>query len=388
MPPRLLTTLLLAVAALALGWVAAASALWFQTADFFCLWMGGRLVLNGIDPYDHVQWTAATAGLYPDPRGLLLPSSCPGAFGYPLWTALALVPFGALPVEIAATLWAAISIVGTATGALLAWITWGGGRKLFAVFVVLVLFAQPFWTLFVSGQMVGVMLGFAAACEWALAGGRSTIAAISVVGLLLKPQLALLVLPSVVAEAIARRRLRLLVWIGATTAAIIVASVVVEPSWPSEWLDEVFSRRLAGTVAIRPTIWNVAALLLGDPKWGVVLLVAIIALLTLVAGRELFEPRVLVPVSATLSLLATPYISSYDHLVLVLPWAGTLAIASETRGPVRMLLLVATVVVASVLPWLLFAMAQTGGNAVASALVPFLAAVLLAIAVRVRPRSS
>jgi len=39
-----------------------------------------------------------------------VPSSCPGRYGYPLWTAVVMVPIGALPIELAASAWMAISL--------------------------------------------------------------------------------------------------------------------------------------------------------------------------------------------------------------------------------------------------------------------------------------
>ena len=368
--------------ALGAGWFAAASAFWFQTADFFCLWAGGRTVLRGGDPYDPLQWAALTGGLYPDPRGLLLPSSCPGEFAYPLWTGIALIPFGALPIEAAATLWAALSLVAAIAGSLLAWTAWGGGRRFLAIFLAIVLFSQPFLTLFVSGQITGIMLALAGTLAWALARSRPGLAGAALAGLLLKPQLALLVLPTVIIDAVARRRSRLVLSTSATTIALLVASLVVDPVWPGEWVAEV-GRRISAYVD-RPTVWAFAASIFGDQRWGAGVLLLIVVSVAVLAGRALFEPRALMTMSLTLSIIATPYVSSYDHLALVVPWAGTLATTARATARAQNLLLIATVAAASLIPWVLFTIFQATGDQAASALVPIAAALLLGTAIRSR----
>ncbi|HUQ16856.1 MAG TPA: hypothetical protein VM070_03625, partial [Candidatus Saccharimonadales bacterium] len=79
------------------GAIAANSARSHASHDFFCFWSGGRLVLHGDSPYDRAAWAAATGGLQPGREGTLTAGACTARYAYPLWTAVALLPVGALP---------------------------------------------------------------------------------------------------------------------------------------------------------------------------------------------------------------------------------------------------------------------------------------------------
>lgn len=49
------------------GWVAANGALWYRTADFYCLREGARLAAAGQDPYDESLWRTLVTTQFPDP---------------------------------------------------------------------------------------------------------------------------------------------------------------------------------------------------------------------------------------------------------------------------------------------------------------------------------
>jgi hypothetical protein len=371
-----------AIASLASGWLAAAWSLWYQTADFFCFWTGGRFVLSGRDPYDAAAWQAATGALYPDPRGLLLPSSCPGRFAYPYWTAVALAPFGALPLELAATLWMCLNIAATMGGAALAWRVAGGTQQGRALFLAVVFASQPFWTLLVSGQFSGILLLAVSGVAWSLARAERRGGGLALAALLLKPQVGALVIPAVIAAAAVTRRLRMLVVAAIAGAVAVAASLALAPSWPLEWLGEITTRRVAET-AIRPSAWALALLVGGDPLWGVAILGALAAAVVLIARRGALRPAPLIAFAVVASLLASPYISIYDYLVLALPWALVVAAAWRTDGVERGVLLASLVGCASLLSWLLFAARQVGGSMTWSALVPMGSALLLAWSQRI-----
>lgn len=70
-----------------------------QPTDFMCFWSGAALVSRGQDPYDPGTWSAAVDGLFPNWLGLPRRPPCPGSYGYPLWTAIATLPLGILPAR-------------------------------------------------------------------------------------------------------------------------------------------------------------------------------------------------------------------------------------------------------------------------------------------------
>ena len=374
----------LAGIALVAGYLVARAAIWYQTADFFCFWNGARFLLTGRDPYDAVAWQAATGGLFPDPRGGAYVSACPGRFGYPLWTAIVLVPFGALPLELAATLWIALAIVATVVGCALIWRAVRGATSGLPLFLAIVLFSQPFWVLLAGGQMSGVMLALAGLVAWAVAYQRDAVTGVSAAGLALKPQVAAFVLPLVLARSLVQRRWRVAAAAIVLGAVAVAVSLAVDPRWPSGWLGEVGRRSLS--IAQFATVWGFSADVFGTPLPGGVLLAIVVGAVLAIARRDAFGDLPFLGVAIPVSLAATPYIWSYDFLVLAVPWALVLAELQRASGARRLLFLVALIVVASLLPWVLYALAFTRGRETWSVAVPIVTALLLAVVIADRRR--
>lgn len=382
MSGRRLRRALLAVAAISLillsGYGAASAALYYQTADFFCLWNGARLVAGGVDPYDAEVWHVATDGLYPDPRGGLRAVTC--SFGYPLWTAIALVPFGMLPLELAATLWIAAGIAATLAGTLLAWRAAGGPARLTLLLLALVLFSQPFWVLLVGGQITGVMLALVGLVAWGMSRRREATSGVALAWLALKPQIGTLFMPVLLLEAIATRRWRFVAGSLLAGAALLLVSLTVAPRWPLEWLAELERQRGRASPQLA-TAWGLAADLTGTALWGAALVVALAAAVWAIARADALRGPTLTGITLSLSLFAAPYVWSYDFLVLALPWSVTLARISRAEGARRVALLLGLVACASLLPWALYAIAFPRGKETLSALVPAATALLLAATV-------
>lgn len=371
-----------AVFALLTGALAARANLWYQTTDFFCFYQGARSLALGRDPYDENWWRLVTGALYPDPRFGLAASSCPGRFGYPLWTAVALLPLGVLPLEVAAISWEAIAVGATLAGAWAAWRAVGGSHRLAPLFGILVLSSQPFWILVISGQMSGVMLGLAGGLALFLARGRQTSAGIALAALALKPQIVVLVLPVALLRAIGARRVRLIGAAVATGAVMLVLPMGFVPFWPLEWLNEVIGRRLR-VVQLLPTAWGLAGDVLGSSAFGAILVAVVVcAAWLLVRGRRLDDVGLLA-LTLPLSLFVTPYAWSYDFLVLAVPWAFILARADHAQAAVRTWLLLAVVALAGWLPWLLYAVAFPRRGEALSAVITAATALLVAATLRV-----
>lgn len=375
-PRRLaIIALLLGVAAV----LAARGALWYQTADFFCFYSGSRALALGQDPYDPATWLALTGGLFPDPRHGLVPAPCPTQYGYPLWTAVALLPFGVLPIQIAATLWIAVSLAAAIYGARALWVAYGGTPRGAALFATLVFTSQPFWLLLISGQMSGVMLGLTGALAASIAVRRDVASGVSLALLALKPQLVALTLPTMLVRLIRDRRRIAIAAALVSGALLVIVPMLFVAWWPLEWLGDVGRRRLQ-VVTLLPTAWGFAADVFGNAAWGAVLCAALIAICLIIARRV--DALSLLALSTSLSLVVTPYAWSYDFLVLACPWAFVLARAARTRGAPAFALRAGVVTVASLMPWVLYAVAFGRGGETLSVLVPAATAFLVAAATR------
>jgi glycosyl transferase family 87 len=376
---RLTVALLVVAIAFALGTVAASRALWYESTDFFCLWQGARLVANGADPYDESVWRQATGGLYPNPSGGLTPSSCPGRYGYPLWTAVVMLPFGVLPLPAAAIAWMGVSFLAVAIGSAASWRAVGGARTGLPLFVTLVVTAQPLWLLIASGQITGVMVGLVGLVGLFLARIKDVPAGIALGLLVLKPQIAGAFAPLVFLRS-ARDRPRFAFASLLTLGALAIATVIVSPGWPGEWLAELFGRRLR-VAGLLPTAWGLSADLFGTQAVAPLLIAALVLGVALIVRRmpgHLPFAALALPVS----LFVSPYAWSYDQLVLVFSWAFCVATASRATGSARTALLVMTALVAATLPWSLYAIAFARGLETLNAVIPALTALLVAGAIR------
>ena len=382
---RLATAALVVVVLCVVGFVAAVGSHWYETGDLFCLWHGARLSAAGKDPYRAATWLAATAGLYPDVRGGLRPSACPASYAYPLLTAVAMWPLGMLPLPLAAMAWMALAVGGAIAGTAWSWRAFGGTRRGAPLLAAAAFSSQPFWVLLVGGgQITGFALGAAGLAVLLLARGGVFAGSAALAALALKPQLAFVVGALVAMRGLRERRAALVAGAAVVLLPLIAVSLLVLPTWPGEWLHELTARRL-GVAYLLPTAWGLAASVVGNTAWGAVaVLVVVAAIAALLAHRRVSDAD-LVAIGLPLSLFATPYAWSYDYLVLVVPWAAVLAYADRSTARTRWPLTIATLAVATLLPWSLYAVAFSRGDEALTAVVPALTALLVALAIRLRP---
>ena len=105
---------LLIVLSLVCGFFAAGINGWYDEQDFHCFWAAGRIVASGGDPYDAQQFVPAILTIPPSEARAL--NRCGQRLSYPPWAAIALAPFGAIPLPVAATLWASLAVMATVLG--------------------------------------------------------------------------------------------------------------------------------------------------------------------------------------------------------------------------------------------------------------------------------
>jgi glycosyl transferase family 87 len=345
-----------------------------ETTDFRCLWTGASFVLTGRDPYDLVDWTRATYSVGLDAFGRTRESNCFGSYPYPLTTAIAMVPFGLLPLEIAAMIWELLIFAAAVVGAALLARAAGLPRSLGLALVVLVLASQPFEQTVMSAQFSGLTLlavGLLAA---------PTLGSIRPgVGVLLaamKPH----IIPLVPLVRVRGQRAGVIAAAAVPILLVLLVSLVVRPTWPLGWLAELTGQRRAMFVDA-VSLWTLASVA-GIPALGPALVAAGIVPMA-VAARRARDLHVLdaIAVVALAWLLLIPYGLTSGHLApLAAAWAAILrrAVVPTTSGP----LTVALLAVAGVMPWAMylirFDVLAYNGLEVTSALVPLATAVVLA----------
>jgi hypothetical protein len=248
-----------------------------ETTDFRCLWTGAAFVLSGRDPYDLADWTRATYSVGLDAFGRVRESNCFGSYPYPLTTAIAMVPLGALPLEIAAVIWEVLVFAGAVVGAALLAHAAGISRSLGLALVVIVLASQPFEQTVMSAQFGGLSL-----LALGLLAGPTLGSIGPGLGVLLaamKPHVIPLV-PLVRARG-ERARAILMALVPVTLIALV--SLVLRPTWPLGWIAELTGQRRE-MFADAVSLWTLASVA-GIPTFAPVLIAAGIVPMTVAAIR-------------------------------------------------------------------------------------------------------
>lgn len=360
----------------------------YVNSDFMSLWAGGRAILMDLDPYDPVVWRPLIAyfGNTSLPNARIL---------YPLWTFLLTLPFALPDVGWAAAAWIAFSFLALAGTIILFPFRLGekvdeaGGTKRGASVLgvlVLVLGSFTFRATLVTlrnGQMAAIMLFVLALFLILIERDRPFFAGLMLALTALKPNPFILFMPSIGLWLIYRQRWRAVAGSAAGGLFLLAASWLVQPGWLFEWF-KVKSR--ANLALITPTAWGLSWEI--TPVWWPLLGLLLTIVVTGTLGWLLFidermEAAHVVSLSITASLLITPYIWVYDHLLLLIP-----LLLIFTRMRQRSLATGIWLLMVCILPWGMFWVATGRGVGTLTFVVPLLAGLIYYLTMVSRPASS
>lgn len=375
---RIANAALLVVLSLACGFTAAGLNDWYEGRDFHCFWVAGRVAASGGDPYDARQYVPAIGTIPPSPSKAL--ERCSQRLVYPPWTALALAPFGALPLPTAATLWASLAVMATVLGINWTWQLVGKRRIPWPLVAVLVVGTVPFIHTMHVGQFATFTFALTAGAALAIRSKRDAAGGIATALLSVKPHTTIGFAAVVLGLAILRRRRRFVVAAGAAGLALAGVTQLLRPGWIVEFASG--TAELSSSISDRATIWNLAG---SVPVAVVMIALLLTAVVVLIRGRGADDGDML-GLAASLGLVVTPYAWNYDYVVLAIPWCMTIAHGRELRPLLRRTLAYATVIVAGpVFSWIGGVAGLFGGTDAVYVIVPILTTVLLAFAVRLAP---
>jgi hypothetical protein len=369
-----LAVALAATAALAIaGWPANS----YLHNDFAGFWAGGRALLEGSDPYDWPTWAALHERI--GSRGTaIVPRETP--FGYPLVTAVAVAPFALLPVPLAAPAWLVAQVLAALVGvrALGIRVLGASARRDLPVVLAIGGASQPAWVLAEGGNVGGFLLGIVAGALALLLAGRPFAAGALLGALAIKPHPFLWFVPLLLLAVPRRQAIAVAAGGALTTGALLLVSFALRPGWLASWLGSV--QRIQSVPVSRANALGLAPAEAGWLGWA---LVALLAVALVLWWRTRHPPLVALAAGAlSLSLFGSPYVWSYDHLVLVVGVLAAVAFASraESRERTPLLALIAAAFVP--LPWLLYALAFSRGDEAWNALVPVALFAVLVLAER------
>jgi hypothetical protein len=354
-----------------------------RSTDFLCFWSGARIILDGRDPYDTATWVAATGADTIDLWGGVRRTHCPVGYGYPLTTAVALIPLGALPIEIAIAIWQAVFVLALGTGVALLARAARLARADVVLLAIIVVGSEPLFYEFVDVRFGGLLVlatGLLATREPARAGPM-----VGTILAALKPH----VMPlAVLARLGGLRRMSAIAAALLPFGVLVIASLLIDAAWPAKWVGELLGHRAEmATSGQSATLWMLGRVV-GIPALGVLLMVLGIAALGVALWRHRRRIELIEVVAAAVvaSALVVPYALSGDQL-MALAITGAVVLRRPTTARTVALLLIA-----GVLPWVLYGtrydVLAYGGLEVANALVPLALALLLAWAIAAGPRNA
>lgn len=337
-----------------------------QHSDFSYIWAGPRTILDGHDPYDPVQWRASVARLGTESF------DDPAVYSYPPIVAIVLLPLAALPLPVAAGLWAGPGVLAAALSvrALLRAVV-PAQPFLHGSAAGILLLSQPAVVTLYTGQSSFWLLAALSLLLLALRARRAPIAAIASIALLAKPQYVLVMLGGLAARAWRRGERRMLRSIVAVPAAVILLSAASSWAWWISWLSDVPLAR-----SREPHITTLAALFadLGPAALPLTAATILLVLAVVLAGELRRADTTALWISA--ALLVAPYARSYDQLLLL----ASVVLISAVAGRAASAVVAAGAAILVPGTWVLFlVVGPYRGSETSSVIVPAAVFVLAAV---------
>jgi len=313
--------------------IAASQHFYNEGTDFVSFWLAPRLLLEGKDPYNPADWVTAR-GTY----GAQQISEPTFLYPYPL--AVLLLPLGLLPLNYAAVLWVALSILAI----------------LFIIQAVLSLWKDDWPITYLIPVIVGIFLFRAVAVLLYLGQIDWLILLCVVLGMLhwekqkwaqgmmlisisiIKPQLGAPLLIFVSLWLILHRLWKAIIAGGITISALFLIGWLFDHGWLMRWLH-IGGTKIESLVCCTPTIWGLSSLFCRfNMVCGVKLGIALASVLSVIMGvilvkRRDMGTRFLLGLLIPIALLVSPYLWTYSHISLLLPILVILGMLRHRKLP-------------------------------------------------------
>lgn len=336
----------------------------YANADFMSLWSGGRAILEGVNPYDPDHWLPLRdrygSSWFPD-------DTAP----FPLWTFILFTPLAVGSVDLAISIWLAITTVLIIGSMLLLLfsntdnITMSVPR--FVALLALIFFSRPYLLVLFTGQITGLLVLAVALFIVLMERGRMFPAGFALSFALLKPNAFVLFAALIGVWLLHRGYWRAILGGISGVVLFLAASWAIQPGWISEWLAVGEKTVVTGQT---PTVWGLMWELTGRwwPLTGLAVVIAIAAWSAhFVLRRRDLDVATVTMIGLTLSLVTTPYTWVYEHLLLSIPF-----VLLYRRYPTSSAIPLVLVALAVIVPWLLYWIATQRGVDTYSSLLPLL----------------
>lgn len=320
--------------------------------DLYSRWSGARaLFLEGRDPYSSDVTQSIQLGML---GRLSAPEEDQVAFAYPLYAAFLMLPLVALPYAQAQALWMAALVLAVVGGVLI--LSRLSRVSLTPALVLLIAFGALFYypsaRAIILGQFAIVSFLCLTLAAWAIQERQDLAAGVLLALATVKPQLASLLVPFVLAWALKQRRWRLVGGAASTLLALVVFACFWIPTWPLE-----FWQGLVGYthyIRVGAPIQTALSLVMPSDWVGPAALVAGMVLVVIAAAACLRSTDDIVPafnLTAFVTAWVAIRIGSSDQVLLLFPWLFWLLRLWQSGNRLFVVALWGAIVV---IPWLVF----------------------------------
>jgi hypothetical protein len=295
--------------------------------DFYPRWKGAQLYwLEGMDPYSEAATAAIQEDMYGRPA---LPDEDQVLFVYPFYTIFLLLPLIWLPLSYSwiQAIWLVIILFSLVASVLLCLVLlrWQIPLWLWAVILLWTVIFYNSTRTIILGQFAGLVLFFFVLALLYLRRGRDGWAGFWLVWTTLKPQMVFLLLPLLFLWAIYQGRWRFLIGFGASLGVLVGVSLLLLPSWPISFVQQVLAYPGYTAYAGSPMGVIIDYLLPAWP-WMEGLVVGLLVGFMLWTWRDVREitavsPHLFVVLGITMSVtnLILPRTATTNHILLYLP---------------------------------------------------------------------
>jgi hypothetical protein len=298
--------------------------------DFQVLYRADQSLLRGIALYDRAaqeQMVANDLGVSID-RVFVLP------YPYPPWFALATLPLGLLPPEVAVRVWFLLNLAMLLVSVWLVTDGWTPRRRLYS-FIAAPLFFPVFGALIVGQYVFPTILGMAT-LVYALRKQNAPLIALGMALVTFKPHVGMLVVLAVAAHLLLRRDefgRRAFLYMMIAGAVLFLIGFLADGNWIVNYPKSLFAFR--GVLECNLCV-SMPLTIAGLAGWGfdeafVISLPLLIGFsLVLKKNFSRMTGSLLVAVFTCMALLVNPYLLNYDFAFSFLP-LFTLAGITRTR---------------------------------------------------------
>lgn len=289
-------------------------------SNFFKMWLASHIIWTGGDPYSPVDWLNGHLAF----QSTWVPEK---AYLYPLPLAYILAPLGLLSPLQAYRFWVFFALFAAAVTTFMLVNQWERVKsKPFAILLMIFFFFFAPLIQAVGKGTVGalLLLGVVLACEL-LRRQKSFLGGLVFSILLLKPQLGVPILAVMGLWMLFRRDWRGMAGLATGGLLLFVIGEIADLYWVTRFLG-VSQQKFGLTFGFQPTLFSLASLVCGGGNactlgLGGLLSLALLGLVVYILFRKAQTLSALdaFGLAAPLGMLVTPYLWSYDHLLLIIP---------------------------------------------------------------------